>query len=41
MSEKIRTYAELQELIRVSLRAQNPEWVDPDGSHRGVPYLTI
>jgi hypothetical protein len=31
MSEKIRTFAELQELVRVSLRAQNPEWVEPDG----------
>jgi hypothetical protein len=31
MSAKISTYAELQELIRVSLRAQNPEWVEPDG----------
>ena len=31
ISEKIRTYAELRELVRVSLRAQNPEWVEPDG----------
>jgi hypothetical protein len=31
MSEKIRTYAELRELIRVSLRIQNPEWVEPSG----------
>jgi hypothetical protein len=31
MSEKIRTYAELRELSRVSLRAQNPEWMEPDG----------
>jgi len=31
MSEKIRTYAELRELIRVSLGAQNPEWIEPDG----------
>lgn len=31
MSETVRTYAELQELIHVSLRAQNPEWVEPDG----------
>jgi hypothetical protein len=31
MSEKIRTYAELRELIRVSLRIQNPEWVEPNG----------
>jgi len=31
MSDKIRTYAELRELIRVSLRIQNPEWVEPNG----------
>jgi hypothetical protein len=31
MPERIRTYAELRELFRVSLRAQNPEWVEPDG----------
>ena len=31
MSKKIRGYAELQELIRVSLRAQHPEWVGPNG----------
>jgi hypothetical protein len=31
MSKKIRSYAELQELIRVSLRAQHPEWVEPNG----------
>jgi hypothetical protein len=31
MSDKIRTYAELRELIRVSLRIQNPEWVQPNG----------
>lgn len=31
MDEKIRTYAELRELIRVSLRIQNPEWVEPNG----------
>jgi hypothetical protein len=31
MSNKIRSYAELQELIRVSLRIQNPEWIEPDG----------
>jgi hypothetical protein len=32
MSDKIRSYAELRELIRVSLRIQNPEWVKPDGN---------
>ena len=31
ISKKIRSYAELQELIRVSLRAQHPEWVEPNG----------
>ncbi|MBV8275754.1 MAG: hypothetical protein JO170_10930 [Verrucomicrobia bacterium] len=31
MSKKIRSYAELQELVRVSLRAQHPEWVRPNG----------
>ena len=31
MSEKIRSYAELRELIRVSLRIQHPEWVAPNG----------
>jgi hypothetical protein len=31
MSDKIRNYAELRELIRRSLRAQNPEWVEPNG----------
>jgi hypothetical protein len=31
MSEKIRSYQELQELIRRSLRAQHPEWVEPNG----------
>jgi len=31
MSDKIRSYAELQELIRVSLRIQHPEWVGPNG----------
>ena len=31
MSNKIRSYAELQELIRVSLRIQNPQWVEPNG----------
>ena len=31
MSDKIRSYAELREFIRVSLRAQHPEWIRPDG----------
>jgi hypothetical protein len=31
MSKKIRSYEELQELIRISLRAQHPEWVEPNG----------
>jgi hypothetical protein len=31
MSDKIRSYAELRELIRLSLRAQHPEWVEPTG----------
>jgi hypothetical protein len=31
MSDKIRSYDELRELIRVSLRVQNPEWVEPNG----------
>jgi hypothetical protein len=31
MSEKIRSYAELRELIRVALLTQNPEWVEPNG----------
>lgn len=31
MSDKIRSYAELLEMIRVSLRVQHPEWVEPDG----------
>jgi hypothetical protein len=30
-SDKICTYAELRELIRVSLRVQHPEWVEPNG----------
>jgi hypothetical protein len=32
MSDKIRSYAELRELIRVSLRIQNPDWVEPNGN---------
>ena len=31
MSDKIRSYNELRKLIRVSLRIQNPEWVEPNG----------
>ena len=31
MSNKIRSYTELREFIRVSLRIQNPEWVAPNG----------
>jgi hypothetical protein len=31
MSDKIRSYAELREFIRASLRIQNPEWVAPNG----------
>jgi hypothetical protein len=31
MSDKIRSYAELRELIRFSLRAQHPEWIEPNG----------
>jgi hypothetical protein len=29
--DRIRSYTELQKLIRVSLRIQNPEWVEPNG----------
>jgi hypothetical protein len=32
MSDKIRSYTELRELIRVSLRIQNPDWVEPNGN---------
>ena len=32
MSDEIRSYAELRELIRVSLRIQHPEWVNSDGN---------
>jgi len=32
MSDKIRSYAELRELIRVSLRIQHPEWITSDGN---------
>jgi hypothetical protein len=31
MSDKIRSYAELVEFIRISLRIQHPEWVEPNG----------
>lgn len=31
MSDKIRSYAELREFIRISLRIQHPEWVEPNG----------
>jgi hypothetical protein len=29
--EKIASYADLQKLIRVSLRLQHPEWIEIDG----------
>jgi hypothetical protein len=29
--DKIRSYTELRMLIRVSLRVENPEWVEPNG----------
>jgi hypothetical protein len=29
--DDIRNYTELRKLIRVSLRVQNPEWVEPNG----------
>ena len=29
--DKLRSYTELQKLIRVSLRVQNPEWIGPNG----------
>jgi hypothetical protein len=31
MSNRICSYAELRQLIRVSLRIHNPEWIEPDG----------
>jgi hypothetical protein len=31
MSDKIRSYAELREFVRISLRIQHPEWVEPNG----------
>ena len=30
-ADQIRSYTELRKLIRVSLRIQNPEWVEPNG----------
>ena len=38
MSDKIRSYAELRELIRVSLRAQHPEWIEADGKSPTCDY---
>ena len=32
MPDKIRSYAELREFIRISLRIQHPEWVEPNGN---------
>jgi hypothetical protein len=31
MSDKIRSYAELRAVIHVSLRIQNPDWVELNG----------
>jgi hypothetical protein len=31
MSSKIKTYAELQRMIRKALREQHPEWIGADG----------
>ncbi len=31
MSDKIRSYSELREFIRVSPRIQHPEWIEPNG----------
>ena len=31
MRDKIRSYAELREFIRISLRIQHPEWIEPNG----------
>ena len=31
MSSKIRTYVELQRMIRKALREQHPEWIDANG----------
>jgi hypothetical protein len=32
MSDKIRSFQELREFIRLSLRTQHPEWVESDGA---------
>ena len=32
MSDRIRSYAELRQLVQVSLRIQHPEWVNSDGN---------
>jgi hypothetical protein len=32
MSDEIRSYRELREFIRLSLRTQHPEWIEPDGA---------
>jgi hypothetical protein len=31
LADKIRSYSELREFIRVSLRIQHPEWIEPNG----------
>jgi hypothetical protein len=31
MSNKIRSYSELREFIRISLRIEHPEWIEPNG----------
>jgi hypothetical protein len=31
MASRIRTYAELQKMIRKALREQHPEWIDSNG----------
>jgi hypothetical protein len=28
---KIRSYSELREFVRISLRIQHPEWIEPNG----------
>jgi hypothetical protein len=32
MSDEIRSYRELREFIRLSLRTQHPEWIESNGS---------
>ena len=32
MSDEIRSYRELREFIRLSLRAQHPEWIESNGA---------